>query len=31
MASGSEKEPPKEMQVELVVRGTTGPVPKDAT
>jgi LacI family repressor for deo operon, udp, cdd, tsx, nupC, and nupG len=29
--SGSEKEPPKEMQVELVVRGTTGPVPKDAT
>ena len=29
--NGSEKEPPKEMQVELVVRGTTGPVPKDAT
>jgi LacI family transcriptional regulator, repressor for deo operon, udp, cdd, tsx, nupC, and nupG len=28
--NGSEEEPPKEMQVELVVRGTTGPAPKDA-
>jgi DNA-binding LacI/PurR family transcriptional regulator len=27
--NGSEKEPPKELQVELLVRGTTGPVPED--